>query len=201
MYFVKTPAYLKQILPGAIWSVPDVKGIYLTFDDGPVTGVTDVVLDLLAEYQATATFFCIGDNVRKHHDLFKRIRNEGHVVGNHTFNHLNGWRTPLSKYLANTEQCNGLVSAELFRPPYGRITLRQLRQIRKDYKVIMWDVLSGDFDVRMTSDKCAANVIENIEDGSIVVFHDSEKAAPRMLGALEKVLQHVKKHDIDTLLL
>lgn len=188
MYFVKTPPYLKRILPGATWDRQNTDEVYLTFDDGPVAGVTDSVLDLLAAHKQKATFFCIGDNVRRNPGIYERIRNEGHAIGNHTYHHVNGWRTPLNEYLNEVEQCRALVDSRLFRPPYGRITLRQLNRLKPDYNVVMWDVLSGDFDPTLDGNKCAQNVIHNLQKGSIVVFHDSEKAAPRMLPALEKVL-------------
>lgn len=196
MYFVKTPPYLKRILPGTTWDMKDSYEVFLTFDDGPVEGVTDKVLDMLAAYKQKATFFCIGDNVQRNPNLYERVRSEGHAVGNHTFHHVNGWRTSLDEYLKEVESCRTLVDSPLFRPPYGRITLRQLNRLKPAFNVVMWDVLSGDFDQTLDAYSCAQNVIRHLNKGSIVVFHDSEKAAPRMLPALEQVLVHMEQEGL-----
>lgn len=193
MYFVKTPLYLKRLFSGLTWDVKDGHDVFLTFDDGPVPGVTDRILDLLHEYNCKATFFCIGDNVRKHPELYHRILVEGHQVGNHTFHHVNGWKTSAEDYLQEVEACSQYVTSNLFRPPYGRIGLNQMRLLQKDYHIVMWDVLSGDFDTSLTALECARFVIDNMESGSIVVFHDSEKAAARVLDALPLVLQHLQQ--------
>ena len=190
MYFVKTPWYLKSVYPSLVWDMPKSRALYLTFDDGPVPGVTDLVLDILAQYHAKATFFCIGDNIQKHPDLFARIISEGHAVGNHTFHHVNGWRTEVPAYIHEVRLCADLVQTGLFRPPYGRIGHAQIVELKKEYNIIMWDVLSGDFDLHLYADDCVRNVNTHATDGSIVVFHDSEKAANRVLPALPKVLAH-----------
>jgi peptidoglycan-N-acetylglucosamine deacetylase len=201
MYFVKTPVYLKRLFSGLTWDVKGEQGVFLTFDDGPVEGVTDRILDILHDYGCKATFFCIGDNVRKHPALFQRILSEGHQVGNHTFHHVNGWKTNTEDYLEEVAACNTYVSSELFRPPYGRINLSQMRLLQKDYRIVMWDVLSADFDTNLTALDCANLVIDNVEAGSIVVFHDSEKAAPRVLEALPIVLEHLQKQLLPTICL
>lgn len=188
MYFVKTPWYLKSLYPSLIWDFPAQGTIYLTFDDGPVPGVTDQVLDMLKMAGAKATFFCIGDNVQKHPDLYQRIINEGHSTGNHTFHHLNGWKTENDQYFNDVELCDDMVHSGLFRPPYGRIGYHQIQEIKKKYKIIMWDVLSGDFDTTINADACTEHVISNATHGSIIVFHDSEKARERVLQTLPVVL-------------
>ena len=198
MYFTRTPAYLKSLFGGLTWDVPETDAIFLTFDDGPVPGVTDKVLDMLAASEVKATFFCIGDNVQKHPELYRRILDEGHAVGNHTFHHLNGWRSNDETYLEDVEKCADLVSSRLFRPPYGRIGYRQMQLLKQQYRIIMWDVLSGDFDELLTADDCANNVLSGMRGGSIIVWHDSEKAAPRMLPALERVLHTIRIRTLRT---
>jgi len=198
MYFTRTPAYLKSLFGGLTWDVPETDAIFLTFDDGPVPGVTDKVLDMLAASEVKATFFCIGHNVQKHPELYRRILDEGHAVGNHTFHHLNGWRSNDETYLEDVEKCADLVSSRLFRPPYGRIGYRQMQLLKQQYRIIMWDVLSGDFDELLTADDCANNVLSGMRGGSIIVWHDSEKAAPRMLPALERVLHTIRIRTLRT---
>jgi len=191
MYFVKTPRYLKSVYPSLLWDVPQPNTVFLTFDDGPVPGVTDVVLDILKEKGIEATFFCIGDNVRKHPALFTRILNEGHVVGNHTNHHLNGWKSDNQVYFDDVEACNEVVDSHIFRPPYGRIGFNQIQELKKKFTIVMWDVLSGDFDVEIDAAKCIENVVENVTAGSIIVFHDSIKASPRVLPALPAVIERL----------
>lgn len=189
-YFVKTPWWLKRWYGAYEWSLPSrEKILYLTFDDGPHPVATPFVLDALQRYHAKATFFCIGKNVQTHPELFKRITSEGHRVGNHTQHHLNGWKTPVSEYLADTATAASVIPGNLFRPPYGRIKKEQAKAL-KDYRIIMWDVLSGDFDTRISGEKCAHHVIWNARPGSIIVFHDSEKAFPRLEYALPAVLAY-----------
>jgi peptidoglycan/xylan/chitin deacetylase (PgdA/CDA1 family) len=190
MYFIKTPWYLKSVYPSLVWDMPKGNRMYLTFDDGPVPGVTDAILDILRSFQAKATFFCIGDNVRKHPELFQRIIDEGHRVGNHTFHHRNGWKTETAVYVDDVQACDQLVGSVLFRPPYGRIGFQQIQELKKRYAIIMWDVLSGDFDTELTAEDCIEHVKQHASDGSIVVFHDSEKASARVIPALPAVLQH-----------
>jgi len=166
------------------------KDIFLSFDDGPIPGVTAFVLETLKKHKAKATFFCVGDNVAKYPEIYSQLIEEGHAVGNHTYNHLNGWNTHTSTYLSNVKKCSELVSSKLFRPPYGRIKKSQASLLSKDFKLIMWDVLSGDFDRGITKEQCLGNVIENTREGSIVVFHDSEKAKDNLYYALPKMLEH-----------
>lgn len=191
MVLAKTPRLVQQLLPGFLWHVPSKeKVLYLTFDDGPIPEITPWVLETLEKWQAKATFFCVGDNVRKHPGIFQQLLAAGHSTGNHTFNHLNGWKTPAPLYLENIEKCRELLPAKLFRPPYGSITPAQARQLRKQYRIVMWDVLSWDFNTRISPERCLQNVLANARLGSIVVMHDSLKAAPNMKYALPRVLQH-----------
>lgn len=174
------------------------KKIFLTFDDGPVPEATPEVLDLLSDAGAKATFFCIGQNIQKHPKIFQRIISEGHMAGNHTFNHLNGWRTSRKSYLDNAEECrdkmiaeNGkLVSFSLFRPPYGKLKPAQYFAIRKQYKIVMWDVLTRDWEENRSPDSCFQRIKFKVVPGSIIVFHDSIKAKTRMIPALQMTLKH-----------
>ena len=194
MYTVKSPAILKPLAKDLIWKMPEgEQRVFFTFDDGPTPGVTDEALDILKAHQAKATFFCLGKNVAKHPELFARILQEGHAVGNHSYDHPDGWNTEHFYYLRNVLQASKFISSALFRPPYGRITPAQVRALKSRYRIVMWHVLSADFDVKNSARQCLDNVIENSTDGSIVVFHDSLKAADRMLPALEGSLGALQK--------
>jgi peptidoglycan-N-acetylglucosamine deacetylase len=193
MYLVKTPSILKPLARELLWKVETTdRDIYLTFDDGPTEGVTEKVLDRLKEYDAKATFFCLGKNVETNHALFSRIRSEGHTVGNHSFNHPDGWKTGTLTYVKNALTAGKLIDTKFFRPPYGRITPTQVAALKKKYTIVMWHVLSGDFDKTISPEKCLDNVIHNVEPGSIIVFHDSIKAAPNMHYALDHSLRILK---------
>ncbi len=192
-YFVKTPWLLKKCYPSCIWNMPvKEKKIYLTFDDGPHSVATPFVLDELKKYKAKATFFCIGKNVVEHPDIYKQILFEGHRVGNHTHNHLNGWKAKDKDYFENIREAKKYIDSDLFRPPYGRITSFQLKNLTQfaAFKIIMWDVLSGDFDKEISPERCTSNVISNARNGSIIIFHDSEKAFERMKIALPEALKY-----------
>lgn len=190
MYLSKTPQLVKNILSNFTWHIPtSEKVIFLTFDDGPIPEATPWVLEVLRGYDAKATFFCVGDNVRKHPEVFQQILEEGHAVGNHTFNHLKGWKTNTSDYLENVARCAQMVESLLFRPPYGALKPSQARILKSHYRIVMWDVLSGDFDPKISPEQCLQNVLDNIQPGSIVLFHDSLKAEPRMRFALPRVLE------------
>ncbi|MFD0794756.1 polysaccharide deacetylase family protein [Mucilaginibacter litoreus] len=197
MYLVKTPWWLKKLYPQLIWKAePGTRSIFLTFDDGPIPIVTAYVLNILKKYDAKATFFCIGDNVRKHPDIFEDVKKSGHTIGNHTFNHLKGWATEDDIYLDNFIKADKLLDTPFFRPPYGRIKRSQiklLKQARPDLEIIMWDVLSGDFDMALKPQEALKNVVDNAADGSIVLFHDSIKAFHKMEYALPLVLEHFSK--------
>lgn len=169
------------------------KKIYLTFDDGPVPGVTPAALSVLKEAGVKATFFCVGDNVRKHPDVFAQVVAEGHAVGNHTFHHVDGWQTPSLKYLREVQECSAFVKSELFRPPYGRMRRSQFNALKKKFKVVMWDVLTCDFDPSLTKEDVLALSLKHAREGSIVVFHDSVKAEEKMLWALPRFIERMQQ--------
>lgn len=194
VYFIKTPGWLKQLYASCTWQLNATeKVIYLSFDDGPHPEITPFVLDNLQQYNAKATFFCIGKNVVNYPQVYQKILTGGHAVGNHTFNHLNGWSTKTNLYTANIEQAQEVITSNLFRPPYGKITFRQIKQLsvkKHPMKIIMWSVLSADFDTKLSPKACLDNVLKNTVKGSIIVFHDSEKAFDRMQYALPKTLKY-----------
>ena len=191
-YFIKTPWFLRKLYPDCHWRMPsDEKKIYLTFDDGPHAAATPFVLDQLKQYKAAATFFCIGKNVLAETALYHRVLNEGHRVGNHTHRHLNGWKTPDRTYLIDVAEAEKYIDSNLFRPPYGKSTMFQMWNLQSawNFQIVMWDVLSADFDARISGEKCATHVTKNARAGSIVVFHDSAKAFSNLQIALPKVLK------------
>lgn len=207
MYLVRPPYLLKQLYSRAVWRMDRTsKKIYLTFDDGPVPSVTPWVLDVLKQNNIKATFFCVGENVVENPDIFQRILEEGHSVGNHTYNHLNGWNTHTKKYMENVELCDqairsgiGFKHTNLFRPPYGKAKKSQIEYLssKKDqdqtpYSIIMWDVLSGDYDKNTSPSTCLKNVNDNVRNGSIIVFHDSPKAQQNLEYALPRFIEHAK---------
>lgn len=193
-YLVRTPKLVSRLLfPGYLWEMEESeKCLYLTFDDGPHPEATPFVLDLLKEYNAKATFFCIGKNVAQYPSIYSRIKNEGHRVGNHTMNHLNGWKTDDATYLENVIEAGKYIDSKLFRPPYGRITGFQAKSLKEGgaFRIVMWTILSGDFDLKITGEQCWKNVKNKAKAGSIIVFHDSEKAMPRMMHAVKSTLKH-----------
>lgn len=213
-YWIKTNKLIKKIFPNYIWNIPNTeKKIYLTFDDGPTPEITEWVLEELKKHQAKASFFCIGKNINSHVAIFLKIIDEGHSIGNHTYNHLKGWNTSTEEYLENIELCkseilnaspisysSGLKSeignqqSKLLRPPYGKIKNSQSKKLRElGYKIIMWDVLSADFDQTVTPEKCLENVLQNVQSGSIIVFHDSVKAFRNLEYTLPKSLEILKQ--------
>jgi len=204
----KIPKIFSFLFPNFIWQIPNAENkIYLTFDDGPIPEITEFVLDELNKHNAKATFFCIGDNIRKHPHIYTKIIENNHSVGNHTFNHLKGWNTSLEEYLENTNLCEEQfekssnlepqtlnLKPKLFRPPYGRITASQAKALRKlGYKIIMWNVLSVDYSQSISPEKCIENVLKNTKSGSIIVFHDSVKAFPNLKIALPIVLKDLSQ--------
>ncbi|PTX44514.1 peptidoglycan/xylan/chitin deacetylase (PgdA/CDA1 family) [Christiangramia gaetbulicola] len=215
LFRAKYPSFLKLLFPERLTHIEDDKGIYLTFDDGPVQEATPWVLDLLGKHEAKATFFCIGDNVKKHPDIFRRIIEEGHGIGNHTFNHLNGWKTSESEYLENTQLAEKIMTEtgkqlktnnsklqtpnySLFRPPYGKIKNSQAKSLKEQgYKIVMWDVISGDYDREFSGEECLENVIENATPGSTIVLHDSKKAFKNLKVILPQILDHYKEKGLE----
>ncbi|WP_187349892.1 polysaccharide deacetylase family protein [Psychroflexus maritimus] len=197
---IKSPAWWKKLMPKRRWNFSDTEqSIYLTFDDGPIPEVTPWVLDCLKEYQAKATFFCIGNNIEKHPELFSRIIEEGHSVGNHTQNHLNAWKTKTELYLTNIQYAQETFYhhksfTKLFRPPYGRLKRKQEEVLlAKGFDIIMWSVLSKDYNQKVTPEQCLKNIVENLVSGDIVVMHDSKKAQKNLMYSLPKMLEHFSK--------
>ncbi len=192
MFLAKSPSIIKKYYPNLTWDIPNNENkIYLTFDDGPIPEITEWVLDILNQYNVKATFFCLGCNVNKNLTIYSKIVSEGHAVGNHSYHHLNGWDIDDEDYLRNIKKCNKLVTSKLFRPPYGRIKKSQITELIRVYKIIMWDVLSGDFDPKTTPEKCYNNVIKNTKSGSVIVFHDSVKASENLKYALPKTIEYL----------
>ena len=190
-YAVRIPNWFIHFNRSCVWKIPSAeKIIYLTFDDGPHETETPFVLDQLKKYNAKATFFCIGKNVNTHPGIYKRILEEGHATGNHTHNHLNGWKVDKEIYINDVNKAARFIDSKLFRPPYGKVSFRASKMLRlqSGYKIIMWHVLSGDFDNTITPQQCLKNVLNNAGAGSVVVFHDSEKASASLRFALPGVL-------------
>lgn len=216
-YLVKTPKFVQQIFPKRVWSLPHNKNsVFLTFDDGPITEITSWVLDQLKKHNAKGTFFCIGNNIQKNPMVFEKIISEGHTVGNHTFNHLNGWKTNTETYINNCflfekvlkqfKYDNSQLTSNnyrdhnslLFRPPYGKITSKQSKILQqKGYKIVMWDILSADFDIQVSKEKSLQNILKYIQSGSIILFHDSLKAQKKLKYLLPKVLDYIKEKGFD----
>lgn len=201
-FIIHIPKWFQSIFSGVTWSVStDKKELFLTFDDGPTPEITEWVLEELNKFNAKATFFCIGKNIAAHPEIFEKIIRDGHRIGNHTYNHLKGWKTRTKNYLNNTEKTQVLLdrftspeNTRLFRPPYGKISPLQVRKLKAlNYKIVLWSVLSGDFDPNISQEQCTENVIKNSEKGAVIVFHDSLKACQNMKEALPKVLAYFSK--------
>jgi peptidoglycan/xylan/chitin deacetylase (PgdA/CDA1 family) len=198
MYLPKVPKIISASFPKILWNVPsDEKSIYLTFDDGPHPHITPWVLDQLKKANAKATFFCVGKNVELYPEIFEQIIAEGHTVGNHTLNHLSAFKSNIPDYLHDIEACNEVFRAIYFRPPYGLLRPRSIKKIQAQYKIVMWDVLSYDFDATISNKQCLANVLNHIKNGSIVVFHDSEKAKNHLEYTLPKVLEKLQQEKFE----
>lgn len=201
MNWIKTHWSIKKLFSNYVWDIPNNENkIYLTFDDGPTPEITEWTLNLLKEYNAKATFFCIGDNIRKHPEIFKKVIAAEHSIGNHTYNHLNGWKTSTDDYIENTKLHEtehyklSIEHCQLFRPPYGKIKPLQSKILRKlGYKIIMWDVISYDFDPTISQEKCLENVLKNVQSGSIIVFHDSKKAFQNLEYVLPRILEFLNE--------
>lgn len=189
IYLNKIPKFIKAVFPRVIWNIPDGgNDVYLTFDDGPTEEVTPWILDELAKHNAKATFFCLGKNVEANPGHYRRILKEGHAVGNHTYSHLNGWQTNSADYIKDVERCGNIITSRLFRPPYGKLKPAQYSLLKDQYTITMWDLLSGDFDKKLSGDKCLSKIMRNVQDGSIIVFHDSLKAEKNLRYVLPKML-------------
>jgi len=194
MYSVQPPYLLRKFYKQLVWRFSFAeKKIFLTFDDGPVPEVTPAVLAILKKENVKATFFCVGENAQKHPELLQQIIAEKHTIGNHTFNHLNGWKTTDELYFNNVKKCADVVPSQLFRPPYGKIKKSQSKQLQNKYSIIMWDVLSGDYNQKIAPEKCLENTIKHTRSGSIVLFHDSIKAQKNMLFALPRFIEYCKQ--------
>ncbi len=187
----RIPNWLQWVYPSFIWQMPvNEKSLYLTFDDGPHPTITPEVLAILSRYNAKGTFFCIGDRVKRYPEIFQQILDQGHTIGNHTQHHINGWKTATADYLAEVNKAESYIHSKLFRPPYGRIKRTQAKLlIQEGYKIIMWTVLTADYDQTLTKEACANRVLKNINNGNIYLFHDSEKGEERMLYALPRLLE------------
>ena len=199
LHFYKTPGILKKISKDLIWDIQADNGkeIYVTFDDGPIPQLTEYLLDVLSDFNAKATFFCVGENIVKQPELFDRIIRDGHAVGNHTYNHLKGWSTKNKRYFANIEKCQSTINNHLpktrqplFRPPHGQITRSQIKALRTNYKIIMWDILAYDFDNSHAPEVSLKKLVDKTAPGSIVVFHDNYKAESKIKYMLPKFLDH-----------
>ncbi|MDY0201978.1 MAG: polysaccharide deacetylase family protein [Tenuifilaceae bacterium] len=194
MINLSPPKFFTFFFPRLLWRIPAKDStIYLTFDDGPTQGVTPWVLDTLKKYEAKATFFCLGKKAEMHPDIFQRIIDEGHAVGNHSYSHLKGWATPTGQYVQDVDLANDILNSNLFRPPYGRIKPNQVRILKQRYKIVMWSLLSMDYSRWVTPKRCAKIVLSNLHPGAIIVFHDSIKAEKNMRHALIRVLEEVKR--------
>jgi peptidoglycan-N-acetylglucosamine deacetylase len=195
MYLAKTPSLFYKIYNSKdLWKVETSEDlIYLTFDDGPVPEVTPWVLDLLDSFGAKATFFCVGENVMRNPEILEEIMRRDHTIGNHTFNHMNGWKSEPHDYFENVGKCEDYFKTTLFRPPYGKVSLTQHKLLKKHFNFVYWTVISGDFDQNITPEKCLENAINSVEKGSIVVFHDSMKARENLYYTLPAFLNHFHK--------
>jgi peptidoglycan-N-acetylglucosamine deacetylase len=203
MNFFKTPAFLKYCYPDLLWDATDNQAdtfhLYVTFDDGPVPEITDFVLETLESYQARATFFCVGENIQKHPQVYQSVLLHHHATGNHTYNHLNGWKTDNAAYFENVRLCEAAMEQgmernggqkKLFRPPYGKIKRSQIRHISQGYSIVMWHILSGDFDANFDAETCLKKCIAHTRSGTIIIFHDSYKAEKNLKYVLPRYLDH-----------
>lgn len=191
MYFIKVPKIFYYFFPNFVWKIlSKKKNIYLTFDDGPHRDITPQILELLNAYDAKATFFIIGKNAEKYPQLIEQIKKAGHSLGNHSYSHLNGWNQPRDRYIEDIKKCDQTISTDLFRPPFGKFTLKQYNKIKKKYKIIFWTVMPGDFDKAISKEDCLYRSLKNTKKGSIVVFHENDNSKENMLFTLPLLLKH-----------
>ncbi len=194
--FVKTPSIAKYLYPSLVWKKnTDQKKIWITFDDGPDEKVTPFLVNLLGKFNIKATFFIIGNQAKKHPELVKLIINNGHKIGNHSFSHPSGYSTKNNKYLQDVEQAKKYIDSDIFRPPYGKITPFQIKNLKKDFKIIMWDIISWDFKENISSNKIFRNVMDNVESGSIILFHNNLKSYKNLKKSLEIILEKLKEQE------
>jgi peptidoglycan/xylan/chitin deacetylase (PgdA/CDA1 family) len=198
MFIEQPPLLYRALFPGAIWRIPaDKKCVYLTFDDGPIPGITPWVLNILDRYGIQATFFCVGDNVRKYPDIYQMILDKGHRTGNHTYNHVQGIRLLTSHYIDNVEKASAHIHSDLFRPPHGHMRLSQVWQLRRSYRIIMWDVVTRDYSPYMTPNGVLNVVKKYTRNGSFIIFHDSLKAEKNMKEALPRAIEWLQEEGYD----
>ena len=190
---ITPPKFIRKMFPDVVWQIEDERGVYLTFDDGPTPGITEWILATLRRYDAKATFFVLGKNVEMYPDLYAKILADGHRVGNHTYSHQKGWRMSLERYLEDINFAAGIVQSRLFRPPYARITPSQMRMVSQRYKIVMWSVISRDYNPKITGERCLNGVLPHVKPGAIILFHDSEKSFANMSYALPKTLAYIEK--------
>ena len=188
---ITPPKFIRKMFPDLIWQIEDERGVYLTFDDGPTPGITEWILATLKRYDAKATFFVLGKNVERYPDLYAKILADGHRVGNHTYSHQKGYLMPLERYLEDIDLASYSVQSDLFRPPYARVTSSQLRAIAQRYKIVMWSIISRDYNRKLTGERCLRGVLPHIKAGAIILFHDSEKSFANMSYALPKTLERI----------
>lgn len=193
---LKPPKFLRRLMPDLIWDIEDERNVFLTFDDGPTPGITEWILTTLDKYDAKATFFCLGKNVEAYPDLYQRIIDAGHRVGNHTYSHQKGWSMPTDRYVEDVDFAADFIQSDLFRPPYARITPAQTRALAQRYRLIMWDIISRDYNRQISPETCLRNVLPYLEGGSIVVFHDSVKAFRNMRYALPRTLEEIRRRGL-----
>lgn len=194
MYFVKSPKIFDLLYPDLIWRMNNAeKKIYLTFDDGPDKSVTPELLDILDRFKAKATFFCVGKKAEQHPEIVQQIKASGHTIGNHTFQHLKGKKVSTADFVEDVAQCNKLLSSNLFRPPYGSINRSQIINLKKQYKIYMWTVLPGDFDAKVSKEKCLHRSLKYTTSGTIIVYHDSNKTRDKVLYTVPKYIEHFQK--------
>ena len=194
--FVKTPSIAKYLYPSLVWKKnTEQKKIWITFDDGPDKKVTPFLINLLAKFNIKATFFIVGSQAKKHPELVKLIINNGHKIGNHSFSHLSGYSTKNNKYLQDVEQAKKYIDSDIFRPPYGKITPSQIKSVKKDFKIIMWDIMSWDFKENISSNKILRNVMDNVESGSIILFHNNLKSYNNLKKSLKIILEKLKEQE------
>lgn len=198
MVLYYTPKIIQSLFPSIVWRISNSGNeVFLTFDDGPDPEATPRVLDILGEHNAKATFFCLGKQVEKYPALFDRIKKEGHAIGNHTYSHLSGWTTGNKEYFADIDRADETIGSKLFRPPYGRIRLSQLKVLREQYKIIMWDVMSGDFNLRLGAVDCLKNIENHATSGSILLLHDSKIKQERISDILIPILGFLQKKNFN----